>query len=150
MEISPIKQELIDCSGALICSRSTGRFLLLQKRNGKHSGRWGLVGGTNLSGETAWIGLRREIEEELGLLPEIKKTIPLEKFVSSDSMFNFHTYFCVVEEEFLPKLSDEHSAWGWFDLNNLPKPVHKGLDLSLRNRVIQTKIQTIIDIIDDL
>lgn len=65
-------------------------------------------------------------------------------------MFNFHTYFCVVEEEFLPHLSEEHSAWGWFDLDKLPKPVHKGLDLSLRNRVIQTKIQTIIDIIDNL
>lgn len=70
--------------------------------------------------------------------------------MSNDSMFNFHTYFCVVEQEFLPQLSDEHSAWGWFDLDNLPKPVHKGLDLSLRNRIIQTKIQTIIDIIDDL
>jgi 8-oxo-dGTP pyrophosphatase MutT (NUDIX family) len=56
----------IDCSGALICSRTTHRFLLLQKREGKHAGRWGLVGGTNLSGETAWQGLQREIEEELG------------------------------------------------------------------------------------
>jgi 8-oxo-dGTP pyrophosphatase MutT (NUDIX family) len=142
--------ELIDCSGALICAKSTHRFLLLQKRDGKHSGRWGLVGGTNHSNETAWQGLQREIEEELGLVPTIKKTIPLEKFVSNDSLFNFHTYFCIVEQEFIPVLSSEHLAWGWFDLNNLPKPVHKGLDLSLRNRVIQTKIQTVIDIIDSL
>jgi len=142
--------ELIDCSGALICSRSTGRFLLLQKREGKHAGKWGLVGGTNHTGESAWQGLQREIEEELGSLPEIKKTLPLEKFVSNDSMFNFHTYFCVVEDEFLPRLSDEHDGWGWFNLENLPKPVHKGLDLSLRNKIIQTKIQTVIDIIDDL
>lgn len=140
----------IECSGALICSRTSKRFLLLQKRDGKHKGRWGLVGGTNLQGETAWQGLKREIEEELGFLPEIKKTIPLERFVSADSMFNFHTYFCVVEEEFLIKLSSEHAGWGWFDLNNLPKPVHKGLDLSLRNKIIQTKIQTVIDIIDSL
>lgn len=142
--------DLIDCSGALICSRTTGRFLLLQKQDGKHAGKWGLVGGTNHSGESAWQGLKREIEEELGSLPEIKKTIPLEKFVSNDSMFNFHTYFCVVEDEFLPKLSEEHSAWGWFNLEALPKPVHKGLDLSLRNKIIQTKIQTVIDIINDL
>lgn len=142
--------ELIDCSGALICNKKTGRFLLLQKKDGKHAGKWGLVGGTNHSNESAWQGLQREIEEELGFLPEIKKTIPLEKFVSNDSMFNFHTYFCIVESEFIPELSDEHCAWGWFDLNNLPKPVHKGLDLSLRNKIIQTKIQTIIDIIDNL
>ncbi len=140
----------IDCSGALICARSSHRFLLLQKATGKHAGRWGLVGGTNHCGETAWQGLTREIEEELGAMPDIKKTIPLERFVSNDSLFKFHTYFCVVESEFVPVLSDEHSAWGWFDLNNLPKPVHKGLDLSLRNRIIQTKIQTVIDIIDSL
>lgn len=140
----------VDCSGALICARDTHRFLLLQKREGKHAGRWGLVGGTNHSNESAWQGLCREIEEELGAMPDIKKTIPLEKFVSNDSLFKFHTYFCVVDSEFIPKLSNEHVAWGWFDLDCLPKPVHKGLDLSLRNRVIQTKIQTVIDIIDVL
>jgi 8-oxo-dGTP pyrophosphatase MutT (NUDIX family) len=142
--------ELVDCSGALICARTTQRFLLLQKQNGKHAGRWGLVGGTNHVGESAWQGLKREIEEELGTLPDIKKTIPLERFVSNDSLFNFHTYFCVVEDEFLPHLSSEHVAWGWFHIDHLPKPVHKGLDLSLRNRIIQTKIQTVIDIIDSL
>ena len=140
----------VDCSGALICARDTHRFLLLQKREGKHAGRWGLVGGTNHSNESAWQGLCREIEEELGLIPDIKKTLPLERFVSNDSLFNFHTYFCVVDSEFIPVLSDEHVAWGWFDLDCLPKPVHKGLDLSLRNRIIQTKIQTVIDIIDVL
>ena len=140
----------IDCSGALICSRTTNRVLLLQKREGKHSGRWGLVGGTNHLDETSWQGLTREIEEEIGFYPEIKKTLPLEKFVSTDSMFNFTTYFCVVDDEFVPKLSEEHMAWGWFDLYSLPKPVHKGLDLSLHNKIIQTKIQTIIDIIENL
>ena len=149
MENSSVR-ELIDCSGALICARATSRVLLLQKSDGKHAGKWVLAGGTNHSNETAWQGLVREIEEEIGFFPDVKKTLPLEKFVSSDSMFNFHTYFCLVEDEFIPKLSEEHCAWGWFDLKQLPKPVHKGLDLSLHNRVIQTKIQTIIDIIDNL
>lgn len=140
--------DIIDCSGALICAKTTNRFLLLQKAEGKHAGRWGLVGGTNHSDESAWQGLQREIEEELGAMPDIKKTIPLERFVSNDSMFNFHTYFCVVENEFVPILSDEHSAWGWFNLDNLPKPVHKGLDLSLRNKTIHIKLQTVFDIIN--
>jgi 8-oxo-dGTP pyrophosphatase MutT (NUDIX family) len=142
--------EKIICSGALICSQDTNRFLLLQKAQGKHAGTWGLVGGTNLVGENPWQGLQREMEEEIGSLPYIKKTLPLEKFVSNDSIFNFHTYFCVVETEFIPVLSHEHDAWGWFALSRLPKPVHRGLDLSLKNKVIQTKIQTVIDIIDSL
>ena len=149
MENRVITDQII-CSGALFCAKSTGRFLLLQKAHGKHEGTWGLVGGTNNAGETPWQGLQREIEEEIGSLPAIKKTLPLEKFTSNDSVFNFHTYFCVVEAEFIPKLSDEHYAWGWFDINRMPKPLHKGLSLSLRNKVIQTKIQTIIDIIDSL
>jgi 8-oxo-dGTP pyrophosphatase MutT (NUDIX family) len=142
--------DIIDCSGALIFSKVTKRFLLLQKKDGKHSKTWGLVGGTNNYNETAWQGLQREITEELGHFPDIKKTIPLEKFVSNDSLFNFHSFFCVVDNEFIPTLSEEHLAWGWFSLNALPKPLHKALDLSLRNKIIQTKIQSIIDISDSL
>lgn len=148
METGIIKN--VECSGALICSKLTHRFLLLQKARGKHLGYWGLAGGTNQSNESAWQGLLREINEELGFVPDFKKVIPLERFVSNDSCFNFHTYFCIVEEEFIPKLSDEHSAWGWFNLHHLPKPVHRGLDLSLKNKTIQIKIQTIIDIIDNI
>jgi 8-oxo-dGTP pyrophosphatase MutT (NUDIX family) len=140
----------IDCSGALIFSKSTHRFLFLQKKSGKHANTWGLVGGTNNQGETAFQGLQREIEEEVGFVPKIIKTIPLEKFISNDSLFNFHTFFCLVEDEFIPVLSNEHQAWGWFQLNFLPKPLHKALDLSLRNKIIQTKIQSIIDISDSL
>jgi 8-oxo-dGTP pyrophosphatase MutT (NUDIX family) len=140
----------IDCSGALICAKNTHRFIFLQKKDGKHRGHWGLVGGTNVIGETAWQGLQREIEEEIGFLPDIKRTIPLEKFVSNDSLFQFHTFFCVVENEFVPRLSDEHMGWGWFSLEMPPKPLHKALDLSLRNKIIQTKIQTMLDIIDSL
>jgi len=149
MAIGVLKDQII-CSGALIYSQATHRFLLIQKSSGKHQGTWGLVGGTNLVNENPWQGLVREIEEEIGFLPDIKKTLPLEKFVSNDSVFNFHTYFCLVNNEFVPTLSDEHIAWGWFDITVLPKPIHRGLNLSLRNKVIQTKIQTLIDIIDSL
>ena len=149
METRTLTDKIV-CSGAIFFAKSTGRFLLLQKSNGKHAGTWGLVGGTNLIDENPWQGLQREIQEEIGFQPVIKKTLPLEKFVSNDSVFNFHTYFCVIEEEFIPRLSIEHDAWGWFNLTNLPKPVHKGLALSIRNRIIQTKIQTIIDIVDSL
>jgi 8-oxo-dGTP pyrophosphatase MutT (NUDIX family) len=138
----------IICSGAIVCARATKRVLLLQKSNGKHNGTWGLVGGTNLQGETAWQGLQREIEEELSFVPTIAKIIPLEKFVSNDSLFNFSTYFCIVENEFLPVLSNEHLGWGWFDLNYFPKPTHKALDLCLKNKIIQSKITNIIDLLE--
>lgn len=141
-------KESIVCSGALFYSKRTRRFLLLQKATGKHSGTWGLVGGTNIEGENPWQGLQREIQEEIGDPPKIIKTLPIETFVSNDTVFNFHTYLCVVEDEFVPVLSDEHAAWAWATIDHPPKPLHQGLRNSFGNKTIRTKIQTIFDIFD--
>jgi len=138
---------MIDCSGAIIFARSTHRILLLQKRDGKHAGKFVIPGGTNLGNESTYSCLTRELDEEIGNT-EIVKTIPLDRFVSSDSQFNFHTYFCIVDNEFIPTLSLEHLAWGWFLMDHLPKPLHQGFHLSLKNKVIQEKINTIIQIVD--
>lgn len=138
----------IVCSGALFYAKSTRRVLLLQKSQGKHAGTWGLVGGTNLQNENPWQGLQREIQEEIGQCPTVVKSLPLETFVSNDRVFNFHTYLCVLESEFIPILSVEHCGWGWFNLQHLPKPLHSGLALSMRNKVMQSKIQTIADVIN--
>ncbi len=67
----------IICSGALFYSLKTKRFLFLHRTKGKTKNLWGLVGGTNEGIETPWEGLQREITEEIGNLPNIKKTIPL-------------------------------------------------------------------------
>lgn len=143
-----ILTDKIVCSGALFYAKTTKRFLLLQKARGKNSGTWGLVGGTNLINENPWQGLMREVDEEIGFVPDILKTIPLETFVSNDKVFNFHTYLCVIDCEFIPLLSDEHMAWGWAVLDNAPKPLHQGLKNSFSNKIIKTKLQTIFDIID--
>jgi 8-oxo-dGTP pyrophosphatase MutT (NUDIX family) len=138
----------IICSGALIYAKNSHRFLLLQKAEGKHAGSWGLVGGTNHEGETAWQGLQREISEEIGNNFKIIKTIPIETFVSNDNVFNFHTYLCVVDDEFVPVLSDEHSGWAWSTIDHAPKPLHQGLRNSFSNKTVRTKLQTIFDLIN--
>ena len=146
--MTSISREQIVCSGALFYAKSTRRFLLLQKATGKHRGTWGLVGGTNIEGETAWQGLQREIVEEVGDIPTIIKTIPLETFVSNDSVFNFHTYLCVIENEFIPILSSEHQGWVWCTVDGAPKPLHQGLRSSFSNKTIRTKLQTVFDIVE--
>jgi 8-oxo-dGTP pyrophosphatase MutT (NUDIX family) len=147
MENNTVKESIV-CSGALFYAKSTRRFLLLQKATGKHTGTWGLVGGTNMSGETPWQGLQREIIEEIGSIPQVLKTIPLETFVSNDRVFNFHTYLCVIQDEFVPMLSSEHIAWAWATIDYAPKPLHQGLRNSFSNKIIRTKLQTIFDIVD--
>jgi 8-oxo-dGTP pyrophosphatase MutT (NUDIX family) len=121
---------------------------LLQKAHGKHSGTWGLVGGTNLQNENPWQGLQREVTEEIGAMPAIIKTIPLETFVSNDKVFNFHTYLCVIESEFIPVLSNEHCAWAWANIDQAPKPLHQGLRTSFSSKTIRNKLQTIFDIVE--
>lgn len=137
----------IVCSGALFYTLDTNRFLFLHRTQGKTNNLWGLVGGTNEDKETPWEGLRREIEEEIGFMPSIKKTIPLETFVSNDSKFLFHTYLCLVEKEFLPQLNEEHDGYAWVSFGKWPKPLHQGLNNTLRSKINQQKLQTVFELI---
>ena len=57
-------KENIICSGALFYSTGTKRFLFLQRTDIKTRGSWGLVGGQAKFTESAFEGLKREIEEE--------------------------------------------------------------------------------------
>lgn len=106
------------------------------------------MGGTTENKETPWEGLNREVMEELGFVPKIIKTIPLETFVSNDAVFHFHTYLCVVEQEFIPVLSDEHIAYSWSTIDYAPRPLHQGLKNSFTNKIIRAKLQTIFDVIE--
>lgn len=138
----------IVCSGALFYTLDTNRFLFLHRTQGKRSDLWGLVGGKTESFETPWEGLKREIEEEIGFLPQIKKTLPLESFISADSQFHFHTYLCIVNEEFIPKLNNEHDGYAWCSFTKWPKPLHHGLKNTLQSKVNLNKLKTVFDVID--
>ena len=138
----------IVCSGALFYTLDTNRLLLLHRTQSKQHNVWGLVGGTNEDKETPWEGLKREIQEEIGSLPNIKKTIPLETFVSNDDHFSFHTYLCVVENEFIPKLNNEHDGYAWVSFGKWPKPLHSGLANTLRSKTNQQKLETVFQLIE--
>ena len=138
----------IVCSGALFYSLDTKRFLFLHRASSKRNNVWGLVGGTNEGCETPWEGLKREIQEEIGFLPEINKTIPLETFVSNDSKFRFHTYLCLINEEFIPKLNDEHDGFAWCSFTKWPKPLHSGLMNTLNKKSNITKLKTLFEVLD--
>jgi 8-oxo-dGTP pyrophosphatase MutT (NUDIX family) len=120
---------------------------LFLNRKIKQKGTWGMVGGKSTETESAWQGLQREIIEEVGHQPTIQKTIPLELFVSKDTRFKFHTFVCVVEQEFIPRLNGEHSGYAWVSINQWPLPLHDGVRKTLNNKTIKTKLQTILDLI---
>jgi 8-oxo-dGTP pyrophosphatase MutT (NUDIX family) len=140
----------ITCSGGLFLSKESQRFLFLLRDQGRTAGTWGLVGGKQEPEDaTAYQALEREISEEVGKTPPIKKVIPLELYTSEDQNFYFNTYVLLVDKEFIPTLNEEHVGYAWCDLNNWPKPLHQGVKRSLTSRINKTKIELILEILTD-
>lgn len=135
---------MITACGALFYAQDTKRYLYLLRHGARYSSTWGLVGGSVERNETVIVALRREISEELGSLPTIKKYIPIETFTSADSQFRFETFVCIIEHEFIPHLNHEHCGFAWLDNSNGKSlKLHPGLWQTLNFNVVQVKLQTI-------
>lgn len=138
----------ITCSGGLILSAKTKKFLLLLRNNGRTAGTWGFVGGKKEpADQTSLDILKREIEEELGNIPNIQKIIPLEFFVSSDQKFQYNTYVIIVENEFIPILNSEHTAYAWCNYKAWPKPLHQRISQSFNNKIIKAKLEILLELL---
>lgn len=133
----------VKAAGVWFLAQQTGRYLYLLRNDLKHPGAWGLPGGKIEPNETLLGGMERECTEELGSFPEYKQMMPLEKFTSADGVFEYHTWVCVVEQEFVPVLNNEHLGYAWLDRGHWPKPMHPGLWNTVNLDAIQDKIAII-------
>lgn len=130
--------------GVWFLSRSTGRYLYLMRNDSKHPNTWGLPGGKVEAEETLLGAMERECIEELGSMPEYQRLIPIEKFTSTDGQFEYHTWVCIINEEFVPTLNDEHHGYAWIDHKHWPRPMHPGLWNTVNIESIQSKLQSIL------
>ena len=71
------------------------------------------------------------------------RILPIELYLSEDRGFEYGTYVCLVEKEFLTSAA---KTIAWSDLTYLPKQLHTGLKITLNNQVIRTKIDTILEL----
>jgi hypothetical protein len=69
------------------------------------------------------------------------RILPIELYLSEDRGFEYGTYVCLVDQEFLTEAADTIS---WARFETLPKQLHTGLKVTLNNQIIQTKIDTIL------
>jgi 8-oxo-dGTP pyrophosphatase MutT (NUDIX family) len=124
-------------AGIFFYSQSTNRYLYLLRNDSKNNS-WGLPGGKIEESETLLEGLVRECEEEIGFFPNNTKLVPIQKFINNN--FVYHTFFCIVENEFIPILNDEHSGYAWVVLGQYPKPLHPGVFNMINFEVVQEKL----------
>ena len=71
------------------------------------------------------------------------RIVPIELYLSEDRGFEYGTYVCVVDQEFLTSAS---KTVCWADLDCLPKQLHSGLRTTLNNQIIRVKIETILEL----
>jgi hypothetical protein len=71
------------------------------------------------------------------------RILPIELYLSEDRGFEYGTYVCLVEKEFLTQAAD---TIAWSNLDFLPKQLHTGLKTTLNNEIIRTKIDTILEL----
>jgi 8-oxo-dGTP pyrophosphatase MutT (NUDIX family) len=103
---------LIFASGVILRAKS-GRVLVLQRSNeGDAPGLWALPGGKIEDGESAKVAAIRECLEETGYL---LGTPELEILHEDNGEVDFTTFLKNIDDEFVPKLNEEHTSWAWID-----------------------------------
>lgn len=133
-------------SGCLFVSTKTKR-ICLQLRNGKGSygHTWSFWGGKSEGAERPHQTLLREVEEEVGFMPDYLRVYPFHKFTSKDNNFEYNAFIVTVEDEFIPQTNDETCGYVWVDVKYAPKPLHQGAKMVLQNKEMVRKIRTILE-----
>lgn len=131
-----------EAAGALIFAISSGRVLLLNRRDG--SG-WSHPGGWGEHRETALQTAVREVAEETGV--ELRFTAPVRNLkirvsergyealpaaAANETALIYSLFFVVVTTEFVPRLNSEHTGHTWADPDDIGPHLHPGCATALR------------------
>ena len=122
-------------AGLLFLAKSTNRILLILEDQ-----KWTVPTFPRTN------GLLKDAEELLDSYSQ-GRILPIELYLSEDRGFEYGTYICLVNDEFLTTAC---STICWSNITNLPKNLHTGLKNTLNNNLIRTKIETILELENDI
>jgi hypothetical protein len=118
-------------AGLLFLAKTTGRILLILEDH-----KWTVPTFARQS---------NLLEDAENLLTGYSRgrILPIELYLSEDRGFEYGTYVCLVDQEFLTLAA---STMAWCQLDDLPKQLHTGLKNTLSNQIIRTKLDTILEL----
>jgi 8-oxo-dGTP pyrophosphatase MutT (NUDIX family)/GNAT superfamily N-acetyltransferase/predicted nucleotidyltransferase len=112
-------------AGCVIVAADTGRWCLQQRSNTvSDPGVWSTWGGGRELGENLQQCVRRELAEESGYTGSVTLRLV-------DSSPSYATFMAHVPREFEPQINHECQDWRWSDPDDLPEPLHPGLQRTL-------------------
>jgi hypothetical protein len=118
-------------AGLLFLAKDTRRILLILEEH-----KWTVPTFTRQS---------NLLEDAASLLDRYSqgRILPIELYLSEDRGFEYGTYVCLVDQEFLTLAA---STIAWCQIDDLPKQLHTGLKNTLSNQIIRTKIDTVLEL----
>jgi len=118
-------------AGLLFLAKTTSRILLILEDS-----KWTVP---------TFVRKSTLLDDASGLLEKYSKgrIVPIELYLSEDRGFEYGTYVCLVEQEFLATAAE---TIAWSSLDHLPKQLHNGLKATLNNTLIRTKIETVLEL----
>lgn len=105
----------------------SGHMLLMKRAD---TGQWSIPAGMLEENETPKHAAHRESAEETGV-PGNHLAMKVDERTTNG--IHFHTYVQPIEQQFTPLANNEHTHFGWFQKENLPRPLHPGLAATLRS-----------------
>lgn len=130
--------QLNQSAGIFFYSTNTNRYLYLLRADSKNP-VWSLPGGKIENDETLLDGIKRECIEEIGFYDTEWKLIPIQRF--TNHTFVYHTFCCIISDEFIPELNEEHNGYAWVNFGFFPKPLHPGLFSTINLNTVQRKLE---------
>jgi hypothetical protein len=122
-------------AGLLFLAKTTGRVLLILEES-----KW----------TVPTFPRNQTLLEDAAVLLDLYsrgRILPIELYLSEDRGFEYGTYVCLVDQEFLTRAVP---TIAWSELDYLPKQLHAGLKITLNNSVIRTKLETILELENDI
>jgi 8-oxo-dGTP pyrophosphatase MutT (NUDIX family)/GNAT superfamily N-acetyltransferase len=117
-------------AGVLLVDEDGRVFLGRRAEGSAEPGTWSPPGGGVENGEGPAEAARRELREEFGL--EVEGSLNGPWTVTRPDGFEFATFLADGSADMVPDMDEsEHSDCGWFELSDLPQPLHPGFEALL-------------------